>query len=85
MRCFSCDGGLKRWDPDDDPWIEHCRWFPACPFAQQEKGIDFIALVQSSADVETESSYDMFQVGNTYKQGFVLKVGIIPGASKRRV
>ncbi|WAR08333.1 PIAP-like protein [Mya arenaria] len=50
VRCFACDGGLRRWDPEDDPWIEHCRWFPACPFARKQKGDEFIALVQASAD-----------------------------------
>jgi hypothetical protein len=27
VRCFSCDGGLKYWDPDDEPWTEHAKWF----------------------------------------------------------
>lgn len=49
VRCFACDGGLQRWDPQDDPWIEHCRWFPQCPYAIEKKGNDFIALVQASA------------------------------------
>ncbi|XP_052238123.1 putative inhibitor of apoptosis isoform X1 [Dreissena polymorpha] len=49
-RCFACDGGLRKWEPGDDPWIEHCRWFPACPFAREIKGDGFINLVQLSAD-----------------------------------
>ena len=48
VRCFSCDGGLKRWDPDDTPWVEHCKWFPACPFARRTKGEAFIAMVQDT-------------------------------------
>ena len=31
VRCFACDGGLKRWDPVDNPWIEHCRFPPRVP------------------------------------------------------
>ncbi|XP_052812106.1 uncharacterized protein LOC128239484 isoform X1 [Mya arenaria] len=50
VRCFACDGGLRRWDPEDDPWIEHCKWFPACPFAREEKGDEYIALVQATID-----------------------------------
>jgi len=50
VRCFACDGGLKRWDPSDDPWVEHCRWFPACPYAREKKGLDYIQLIQASAD-----------------------------------
>ncbi|KAH3812946.1 hypothetical protein DPMN_141389 [Dreissena polymorpha] len=49
-RCFACDGGLRNWEPGDDPWIEHCRWFPACPYARAVKGDEFISIVQHSAD-----------------------------------
>ncbi|WAR08334.1 BIR7A-like protein [Mya arenaria] len=55
VRCFACDGGLRRWDPEDDPWIEHCRWFPTCHFAREQKGDEFIALVQASTDAEETS------------------------------
>jgi hypothetical protein len=54
VRCFACGGGLRRWDPEDEPWTEHCRWFPACPFARAEKGDDFIALVQASSNYGNE-------------------------------
>ncbi|XP_052812102.1 uncharacterized protein LOC128239482 isoform X2 [Mya arenaria] len=50
VRCFACDGGLRRWDPEDDPWTEHCKWFPACPFAREQKGDEYIALVQATMD-----------------------------------
>ena len=30
--CFSCDGGLKNWEPNDDPWTEHETWFGQCPY-----------------------------------------------------
>ncbi|XP_045174784.2 baculoviral IAP repeat-containing protein 2-like [Mercenaria mercenaria] len=52
VRCFACDGGLRRWDPEDDPWTEHCRWFPACPYALEQKGEQFIALIQASVENE---------------------------------
>ena len=54
VRCWACDGGLQRWDPIDDPWIEHCRWFPTCPFALQEKGERYIQLVQLAAETGDE-------------------------------
>ncbi|KAH3806752.1 uncharacterized protein LOC127834837 isoform X2 [Dreissena polymorpha] len=50
-RCFACDGGLRKWESGDDPWIEHCRWFPACPYAREIKGDEFIDLIQVSADL----------------------------------
>ncbi|XP_053391903.1 baculoviral IAP repeat-containing protein 7-like [Mercenaria mercenaria] len=55
VRCFACDGGLRRWDPDDDPWTEHCHWFPACPFAKEKKGDEYIALVQAAVAFENEN------------------------------
>ncbi|XP_050306385.1 death-associated inhibitor of apoptosis 2 [Anthonomus grandis grandis] len=42
VRCFHCDGGLRHWDPDDDPWTEHARWFPRCSFVSLVKGQDFV-------------------------------------------
>lgn len=45
VRCFFCDGGLRNWTPSDDPWVEHARWFPRCPYLQEEKGSDFVASI----------------------------------------
>lgn len=42
VRCFHCDGGLRHWDPHDDPWTEHARWFPRCSFVRLIKGLEFI-------------------------------------------
>ncbi|XP_053392203.1 baculoviral IAP repeat-containing protein 8-like isoform X2 [Mercenaria mercenaria] len=56
VRCFMCDGGLRRWDTEDDPWTEHCRWFPACQYAREKKGEGFIALVQASAEFNEEET-----------------------------
>ncbi|KAH3729030.1 hypothetical protein DPMN_054993 [Dreissena polymorpha] len=46
FRCFSCNGGLRNWENNDDPWTEHCKWFPACRFAKETKGEAFIEHVQ---------------------------------------
>ncbi|KAK3585125.1 hypothetical protein CHS0354_034255 [Potamilus streckersoni] len=35
VRCYACDGGLKKWAPGDDAWEEHCKWFPDCPHLEQ--------------------------------------------------
>lgn len=45
-RCFLCGGGLQNWEPGDDPWTEHARWFPKCAFVRQNKGDEFVALVR---------------------------------------
>ncbi len=40
--CFSCDGGLTNWDPTDDPWTEHAKWFDKCPYLNLKKNKTFI-------------------------------------------
>lgn len=43
--CFYCNGGIQNWDYNDDPWIEHAKWFPDCPFVLSKKGIKFVLEV----------------------------------------
>ncbi|XP_065347242.1 baculoviral IAP repeat-containing protein 7-B-like isoform X2 [Cloeon dipterum] len=40
--CFHCNGGLHNWDPMDDPWMEHARWFSLCPYINITKGQDYV-------------------------------------------
>lgn len=40
--CFECNGGLKDWEDNDDPWEQHALWFPTCKFLINTKGQDFI-------------------------------------------
>ncbi|CAL8262790.1 unnamed protein product [Lota lota] len=44
--CFQCGGGIKNWQPDEDPWIEHAKHYPGCRFLLTEKGQDFVNQVQ---------------------------------------
>ncbi|KAL3883085.1 hypothetical protein ACJMK2_029378 [Sinanodonta woodiana] len=68
VRCFACNGGLKNWDPEDDPWIEHARWFPQCPFVKRVKGQEFIDLVwrltEESDEEEDAVVHSAFQPNN---------------------
>ncbi|XP_069818939.1 baculoviral IAP repeat-containing protein 1-like [Dendropsophus ebraccatus] len=32
VQCFSCAVCLGQWEESDDPWKEHTKWFPDCPF-----------------------------------------------------
>ncbi|OWF56466.1 Baculoviral IAP repeat-containing protein 7-A [Mizuhopecten yessoensis] len=68
VRCFHCAGGLREWDPEDDPFYEHARWFPFCPFMKLIKGDKYIMGVQSGTikppDVQRDESrqeIDMFE------------------------
>ncbi|ESO85746.1 hypothetical protein LOTGIDRAFT_130366 [Lottia gigantea] len=42
VKCFHCDGGLRTWEANDDPWKEHARWFSRCPYVLQVKGEAFV-------------------------------------------
>ena len=46
VKCFYCNGGLRNWDPIDEPITEHARWFPKCPYIRQLKGPGFIELIR---------------------------------------
>lgn len=44
--CFHCGGGLKGWQPEEDPWEEHARHYPGCSFLLTEKGQGFVNSIQ---------------------------------------
>ncbi|CAG2244800.1 BIRC7_8 [Mytilus edulis] len=47
-RCFFCGGGLRNWEPGDQPWTEHARWYQNCAFVRNCKGERFIQDVQTN-------------------------------------
>lgn len=54
--CFQCGGGLKGWDPQDDPWQQHARWFPGCQFVRLSLGDDVVAEAKRNAEkIEVEN------------------------------
>ncbi|XP_065928478.1 baculoviral IAP repeat-containing protein 2-like [Magallana gigas] len=64
-RCFFCGGGLRNWEPGDDPWTEHARWFPKCAFVRQNKGDEFVALVQiQHQELGARRTANMHQAGD---------------------
>ncbi|XP_064478323.1 E3 ubiquitin-protein ligase XIAP-like isoform X1 [Ornithodoros turicata] len=36
--CFQCGNSVCSWDGDDDPLVEHARWFPECPYVELQLG-----------------------------------------------
>ncbi|RVE70758.1 hypothetical protein OJAV_G00066830 [Oryzias javanicus] len=48
VKCFFCDGGLRNWEPGDDPWQEHAKWFPRCEFLIHSRGQDYITNIQDA-------------------------------------
>ncbi|XP_062600081.1 baculoviral IAP repeat-containing protein 3-like [Saccostrea cucullata] len=53
-RCFFCGGGLRNWEPQDEPWREHARWFPKCAFLRQNKGDEYVAMIHIEHEEEEE-------------------------------
>jgi len=49
VKCFYCDGGLKEWNENDDPWVEHAGWFSQCGFVRLVRGDKFVQ--ESQAEV----------------------------------
>ena len=46
VKCAYCQGRLFDWQPGDNPWVEHARCFPGCPYIQLCLGQDCIDDVQ---------------------------------------
>ncbi|XP_061176044.1 baculoviral IAP repeat-containing protein 3-like [Saccostrea echinata] len=55
VRCFFCGGGLRNWEPGDDAWVEHARWFSKCSFLLQNRGQDFVDLVLNVHSQDSEN------------------------------
>ena len=60
VRCINCKGGLKSWAGLLQPWVEHARFYPQCPFVGQVKGLkerqDTISASEVEEELETSSS-----------------------------
>ena len=39
-------GPVEKWQPDDEPWVVHAKFYPGCSFLRVLKGDDYIASVQ---------------------------------------
>lgn len=65
VRCFQCGVGLRNWDPEDEPWVEHARWMPQCPFVVANTSMEFIERVQEAVR-QNEVCYN--KLINVYKK-----------------
>jgi hypothetical protein len=48
VTCFYCNGSLQNWGANDNPTIEHARWFPNCAYAKQLCGAELYRKIQES-------------------------------------
>ncbi|XP_063403356.1 E3 ubiquitin-protein ligase XIAP-like isoform X2 [Mytilus trossulus] len=49
--CFYCDGNLRNQLLSYNPFREHSRWFPVCPFILQQKGEKYIHTVSQDTNI----------------------------------
>lgn len=54
--CFSCGGGLRAWEDQDDPWEEHALHYDRCDYLQSLKGSEYIASVKEKSQTSKEDS-----------------------------
>lgn len=61
VKCFSCGGGLKDWEAEDEPWEQHAMWYSHCEYLKLMKGEEYIAQCLAkkellSAAIDEQSS-----------------------------
>ncbi|XP_071759487.1 E3 ubiquitin-protein ligase XIAP [Centroberyx gerrardi] len=69
--CFRCGGGVKSWQPEEDPWEEHAKHYPGCSFLLAEKGQEFVSNIQLQ-DPRRNSATPSHQNGFSGHQNDVL-------------
>ena len=42
VKCFYCNSGLKNWEPTDDPFQEHAKWYLSCEYILKKRGVEFV-------------------------------------------
>ena len=48
VRCYQCGGGIFKWIPEEDPWIEHAKFYPTCEYLLLMRSKKFIEKVQNN-------------------------------------
>ncbi|CAF1443786.1 unnamed protein product [Rotaria sordida] len=54
VTCFYCNGSLQNWNVNDNPLIEHARWFPYCGYAKQVCGDELYHKIQEAKQAQQE-------------------------------
>ncbi|KAL5019033.1 hypothetical protein ScPMuIL_004755 [Solemya velum] len=65
--CFMCYKELDGWEPDDDPWKEHLKHSPQCPFLKLEGPLE-------SLSVERVMLLEMTRQKNKLKKIYEVKI-----------
>ncbi|BBU37599.1 inhibitor of apoptosis protein 3 [Choristoneura diversana nucleopolyhedrovirus] len=55
-KCFYCDGALKDWEHDDEPWQQHALFFRRCAYVLLVKGHDYVQKVVTQSCVVRDTN-----------------------------
>jgi len=56
--CFYCGGNIYRWEPQDDPWTEHARFYLTCRYLITSKGRGFVSSVKPTTVMNKDDLID---------------------------
>ena len=58
---------MQNWGPNDNPMIEHARWFPHCAYAKQLCGDELYRKIQESK----RAQQGMFQYKKLFNKAYL--------------
>ena len=51
VTCWCCNGGLRFWENEDDPFFEHAKWYPHCEYLLQHEGPEYVREIMSQFQI----------------------------------
>lgn len=72
VQCFYCNLSVEKWEPNDDAYVEHCRFNSNCPFMLMQKGKEFIQQCNPGA-AATEPSIETSNPVQSSRQEEIMK------------
>lgn len=67
VSCYFCSGNLHKWEPNDDPCVEHAKYYPNCSYMIDYKGQEFIDAIQNKKEIKKKYDDENDNNKNTLK------------------
>jgi len=45
VKCYYCNGEIQNFSAFDNPWVEHAKWFPHCPYVLRWLGVETVQKI----------------------------------------
>ncbi|XP_076245581.1 baculoviral IAP repeat-containing protein 8 isoform X2 [Calliopsis andreniformis] len=78
--CYHCGGGLKDWEPEDDPWEQHAKWFSKCFYLLMVKGQEYVSKI-TGQHISPPSKEETMQMN---LPSFIKKVQPVATATEKK-